>query len=72
VAPTVLALLGAPAGEEMPGRALEQAISKEFLAAHPIRKVPSLSAGYRYTDAPIPSRMNEALKEKLRALGYIE
>jgi hypothetical protein len=26
----------------------------------------------RHSDAPIPSQMNEALKEKLRGLGYIE
>ncbi|MCK9463528.1 MAG: alkaline phosphatase family protein [Proteobacteria bacterium] len=72
ITPTVLALLGAPVGEEMPGRVLEQAISKEFLEGHPIRRVKALSKGWKHSDAPIPSRMNEALQEKLRGLGYIE
>ena len=72
VAPTVLALMGAPAGDDMPGRVLEKAIAPEFLKAHPLQRVPSHSAGYRSSNTPIPSRMNEALQEKLRGLGYIE
>jgi hypothetical protein len=71
-APTVLALLGSPVGEEMPGRPLAQAIAPEFLKAHPIRRVPILSSGRAHTDAPIPSPMTGALKEKLRGLGYIQ
>jgi predicted AlkP superfamily pyrophosphatase or phosphodiesterase len=72
VAPTALALMGAPVGADMPGRVLESAISPGFLKAHPIRKVPSLSKGRESSDAPIPSPMNDALQAKLKGLGYIE
>lgn len=72
VAPTVLALMGVPVAADVPGRVIEGAIAPAFLAAHPPRTVPTHSTGYRHTDAPIPSRMNDALKEKLRGLGYIE
>ncbi|HZN03730.1 MAG TPA: alkaline phosphatase family protein, partial [Candidatus Polarisedimenticolia bacterium] len=41
IAPTVLYLLGLPVAQDMPGRVLEQAIAPEFLAAHPIARVPS-------------------------------
>ena len=72
VAPTVLELLGAPVGEDMPGRVLEKAIEPGFLSEHPIHKVPALTARSEHSDTPIPSMMNDALKEKLRGLGYIK
>jgi hypothetical protein len=72
VAPTVLALMGAPIGLDVPGRVIDGVIASEFFAVHPLRTVPSHSAGYAHTDAPIRSPMNDALKEKLRGLGYIE
>jgi predicted AlkP superfamily pyrophosphatase or phosphodiesterase len=72
VTPTVLALMGAPLGADMPGRVVEEAIDPAFLKAHPIEKVPTLSDGYATSGGAIPSPMNDALQEKLKGLGYIE
>jgi len=72
VAPTVLALMGLPVGEDMPGRVLEDAIDSAFLAGRPVRRVPSHSAGWRYDQAPIRSRIGGDLLEKLKGLGYVE
>ncbi len=72
IAPTVLALMGAPVGEDMPGRVLTEAIRPEFLAAHPLTTVRTHSAGRKYSDTPVPSAMSKALTDKLKGLGYIE
>jgi len=73
VAPTVLALLGLPAGRDMDGRVLE-----EILAPDVARRVPrpieswdrrwSRAAG---TEAAPPSAADAAYLEQLRALGYV-
>ncbi len=72
IAPTVLALMGVPVDEEMKGRVLIPALRKEFLRAHPITKVPTYSAGRKFSNIPIPSGMSGTLTEKLKALGYIQ
>ena len=72
IAPTVLALYGLPLGEDMDGRALEEAIAPSFLDAHPIRRIPSYEgAGPTELAAIAPSSQDADLIEKLRALGYI-
>jgi hypothetical protein len=45
VAPTVLALLGLPAGADMDGRVVAEAFSPAYLAAHPPSTVPSHGTG---------------------------
>ncbi|MCP4676708.1 MAG: hypothetical protein GY854_14590 [Deltaproteobacteria bacterium] len=72
IAPTVLALMGAPVGEDMPGRVLTEAIRPEFLEAHPVTTVKTHSAGRKYSDTPVPSAMGKALTDKLKGLGYIK
>jgi len=72
VAPTILALLGIPVGEDMPGRVLEEAIDPRFLAAHPIRTVRTHSAGRRFSPLPVKSAIGDELKKKLEGIGYIE
>jgi arylsulfatase A-like enzyme len=72
VAPTVLALLGAPLGADMRGRVLDEALEPGFLKAHPVGRVPSHNAGWKHDAAPIRSPMSDALREKLKGLGYIE
>jgi hypothetical protein len=72
IAPTVLGLMGLPAGRDMPGRLLAEAIDPAFLEAHPPTKVPTHSRGWKHDDVPLPSRMSETLTDKLKGLGYIE
>jgi predicted AlkP superfamily phosphohydrolase/phosphomutase len=70
IAPTVLALMGAPLGKRMKGRVLSEAIDASFLEAHPVTK----GADYTRTfdDTPLRAPMGEALKDKLKGLGYIQ
>ncbi len=72
IAPTVLALMGVPVGEDMIGRVLTQAFRKEFLEAHPITKVSTHSENRKFSEIPIPSQMSGALTDKLKGLGYIQ
>jgi tetratricopeptide (TPR) repeat protein len=78
VAPTVLHLLGLPAGGDMPGHVVAEALDEKFLAAHPPRVIPSWeTVGGPRHGAPAPAdeaaaREAEAdLLASLRALGYI-
>jgi len=76
IAPTVLHLLGLPAGEDMPGRVIESAIDPLFMATHPPRRIPTWDDPARGRPAPVDegpgARAAEAeLLAGLRALGYI-
>jgi tetratricopeptide (TPR) repeat protein len=76
IAPTVLHLLGLPAGEDMPGRVIEAAIDPAFLAAHPPRRIPTWDDPARGRPAPPDegpgaSAAEAELLASLRALGYI-
>ncbi len=75
IAPTVLRLLDLPISEELPGRVLTEAMDPDWLSRHPARHVA------RYKGSPVDltdpdpdssSPGDEALREELRALGYIE
>jgi hypothetical protein len=73
IAPTLLALLGLPAGADMPGRVLEEAFARST-ATTPARIASWEEVGrQRVTEAPPvdPEGDSERL-ERLRALGYIE
>jgi arylsulfatase A-like enzyme len=73
IAPTLLALLGLPAGADMPGRVLEEAFAPGA-AVTPARIASWEQIGRRrVTQAPPvdPEGDSERL-ERLRALGYIE
>ncbi len=72
VTPTILALMGAPVGQDMPGKIALESIDREFLRFHPPTKVKTHGPNPFFSAAPVPSAMNDALKEKLRGLGYIE
>ena len=78
VAPTVLYLLGLPAGQDMPGRVFTEALDPAFAAAHEARRIPSWEAvgGPRQGEGGAPSddaaREAEAdLISSLRSLGYV-
>ncbi len=72
ITPTVLALLGLPVAEDMPGRVLEEILEPDFLKRYPVRRIPS----YEHI---IDRRMlrvdgeaeDERMIEMLRSLGYI-
>jgi predicted AlkP superfamily phosphohydrolase/phosphomutase len=73
VTPTLLAYLGLPVAEDMDGEPAVDVFEPSFLKSHPITYVPTYETGERTGDhAPMESPMDEGLKEKLRALGYIE
>ncbi len=72
VTPTILALMGAPVGQDMPGEITLESIDRKFLRSHPPTKVKTHGPNPFFSATPVPSAMNDALKEKLRGLGYIE
>jgi predicted AlkP superfamily phosphohydrolase/phosphomutase len=73
IAPTVLALLGLPVPEDMPGRVLEDIIEPEFFEQHPIRTIDSYE---NYLELPrvavAEDTPDEEALEMLRSLGYIQ
>jgi hypothetical protein len=75
VTPTILALLGRPVGRDMDGRVLTDAIDPNYLRLRPIRFIESYDVllGKRPTP-PVedPDLGLEAVKERLRDLGYLE
>jgi predicted AlkP superfamily phosphohydrolase/phosphomutase len=75
VTPTLLALFGLPVADDMDGRVLTEAIEPAFLRAHPVTSVATYedsSAGAGEEREPIESSVDEAVRERLRSLGYIE
>lgn len=72
IAPTGLGLMGIPVGADMPGRVLREGIRPGFFKDHPVSKIPTHSADRTFSDTPVPSPMGDALKEKLKGLGYIQ
>jgi predicted AlkP superfamily phosphohydrolase/phosphomutase len=78
VAPTVLHLLGLPVAETHEGHVLTQAFASDWAAAHPVETVPAYTGPAvalpvtEETAAGPDSPVDEQLRERLRALGYIE
>lgn len=71
LAPTILALLGGPIAEDLPGRILAGALRPEFLERFPPPSVATFGPAQR----PAASRslpLEEELQERLRSLGYIK
>lgn len=73
IAPTVLALLGSPVAEDMAGRVLVEALTPEFLAKVPLTQIASYERGDKRVaqPAPIRSPVDQAMLERLKALGYV-
>jgi hypothetical protein len=75
IAPTVLALLGLPAGADMPGRVLEELLEPGFLRAHPPSRIKTHSpAGWQRGRVFAATRVpgSEERLDQLRALGYLD
>jgi arylsulfatase A-like enzyme len=73
ITPTVLALWGLPVGEDMDGRVLTDAIEPSFLKAHPVRTIPTHEDAVKrqHSDEPIESPVDDEIRERMKALGYI-
>ena len=69
IAPTVLALLGLPAAADMPGRVLRELFPghREAERVASYRDVPRDAAA-----APAAGALDPAVRERLRALGYLD
>jgi predicted AlkP superfamily phosphohydrolase/phosphomutase len=75
ITPTLLALCGMPVGEDMDGRVLTEAIDDAFLSRHPVRTIDTYETGDRSVEGggePVESPIDDEVRERLRALGYIE
>lgn len=73
VTPTVLHLLGLPAGRDMPGHVIDAMLDPDWARAHPPRRIATWEPPDRKIDQyPIASAADEHIKQKLRSLGYIE
>jgi arylsulfatase A-like enzyme len=76
ITPTLLALCGLPVADDMDGRVLTEAIDGDFLRGHPVRTIETYEpdGGSSGDDErePIESPIDEEVRERLRALGYIE
>lgn len=69
IAPTVLALLGLPVARDLPGHV----ISELFARAPRVDAVPTYRDLPRATaPAPAPAEVDPAVRERLRALGYLQ
>jgi hypothetical protein len=75
VTPTILALLGRPVGKDMDGRVLADAIDPEFLRHRPVQFIESYDQLLgKHGNAPVEDSQVglEEVKERLRALGYVD
>jgi predicted AlkP superfamily phosphohydrolase/phosphomutase len=73
VTPTMLTYLGVPTARDMDGSPATDIFEPSFLEAHPVQYVDTYETGDRtWSDSPMESPMDEGMKEKLRALGYIQ
>ncbi|MEM7480184.1 MAG: alkaline phosphatase family protein [Acidobacteriota bacterium] len=77
LAPMILHLLALPQPEDMPGtqtQAYLNALSATYRTAHPIPpRIATWETGTRPNDpTPVPSPMDDELRDTLRSLGYIQ
>lgn len=71
LAPTLAWLLGLPVSLECDGKPIFEAFDPKFVAAHPVRTVPSWGLRER-AEIGAPSPEDERMLEQLRSLGYIQ
>jgi hypothetical protein len=76
ITPTILALWGMPVADDMDGRVLTEAIDPAFLGEHPVTSIatyePEEGSSGNGSEEPIESSLDEEVRERLRALGYID
>ncbi len=73
IVPTVLALLGLPLAEDLPGRVLEEAFEAPELLAPAVQRIRTYqTAESEGSLIPTASAVDAEVEDKLRALGYIQ
>ena len=71
ITPTLLYLSGLPVSKEMEGKVFTECIEESFFHSNPVRFVESYGLPLRCKE-PSASGSDEEIKERLRALGYID
>jgi tetratricopeptide (TPR) repeat protein len=71
VAPTILALMGLPRAEDMPGKAMRSAFAEETAATFNPESVATLDRAREPVDPGAVSGATEETMKKLEALGYL-
>ncbi|MDX1779193.1 MAG: hypothetical protein R3339_09960, partial [Thermodesulfobacteriota bacterium] len=71
IAPTLLYLAGLPLSQEMDGFLLRESLEEPFLNSHPVHFVSSYGTPERKSEMGL-AEDDEQIKERLRALGYID
>ena len=71
IAPTLLYLAGMPLSREMDGELLTECVEDGFLNSHPARFIPGYGVPARQRELSLPEG-DEEIKERLRALGYMD
>jgi predicted AlkP superfamily phosphohydrolase/phosphomutase len=72
ITPTILYALGLPVSRDMRGRVLTEGFEPDFLKSRPVTFIPTYETGERVAGDPVQSPVDEKIKERLRALGYIQ
>ena len=77
ITPTILYLFGLPAGKDMDGRVLTDAIDKDCLRYRPVKLISSYDAVTRNNitkpaEAIEADNINPDLMKKLKTLGYLQ
>ena len=79
VAPTILYSLDLPVPDDLEGRVVSEAFTREFAAARPVRSCRASGEAYPAQDSPVQESEGEltaddqnVVIERLKALGYLE
>ena len=72
ITPTILYALGLEVGKDMDGRVLTDAFEPEFLRSNPVEFVSTYETGDREYGEPIKTPHDDKIKERLRAVGYMQ
>jgi predicted AlkP superfamily phosphohydrolase/phosphomutase len=72
IAPTILYIYGFPVARDMPGRPLLEAFEEDFVRTHPVTYIDSYGASYPERTDSTTSSVDYKIKNRLKALGYIE
>jgi arylsulfatase A-like enzyme len=79
VAPTLLYSLDLPVPDDLEGRVVSEAFTREFAATRPVRSCRASGEAYPAQDTPVQESEGEltaddqnVVIERLKALGYLE
>jgi len=72
VTPTLLYFMGSPVGADMDGRVLTECMRSDFLEDHPVVTVESRDGEVSLRRGAGEEEMPDAVRRRLRELGYIK